>query len=241
MLRVLVLCGFLVAALLCAFLAGIVAAEVKHPAYYKAKNMFERITGQKQEPDRNALYYLEKASLYEMDSRQDYDIVFVGDSLTDGADWQSFFKDYSIANRGINGDNSRGILERIDNIKQTGAKRAFVMVGVNDLNRGFELTEVIENYQSIIDQLLTTKAEVFVQSTLLTRNESTNTLILSLNQALKDFALSTPNVTYIDLNSQLAKNGKLESQYTFDGIHLNGKGYNVWRNTLAPVLNIRNL
>jgi len=33
MLRILILCGFLVAALLCAFLAGIVAAEVKHPAY----------------------------------------------------------------------------------------------------------------------------------------------------------------------------------------------------------------
>jgi len=222
-----------------AFLAGIVAAEVKHPAYYKAKNMFERITGQKQAPDRNALYYLEKASLYETDSRQDYDVVFIGDSLTDGADWQSFFKNYSVANRGINGDTSRGILKRIDNLTQTGAAHVFIMVGVNDINQGIELSEVIENYQAIVGQLLGTNTEVYVQSTLLTQNEATNALILSLNSSLKDFAASTTHVTFIDLNTKLAKNGKLNKQYTFDGIHLNGEGYRVWRSSIEPILNQR--
>lgn len=236
MLRLFFISFCAITALLCAFLIGIASVETKHPIYYKVRSLVYYALGREQTPDRNAIYYHEKISLFEQDERQDYDVVFIGDSLTDGADWQSFFNHYDIANRGINGDTSRGIANRINNITKTGATKAFVMMGVNDLRRGFEITEIIENYQKIVAQLLAANTEVFIQSTLLTRDDSSNDLINALNLKLKAFGASTENVRYIDLNIHLATAGVLDAKYTYDGIHLNGEGYEVWRDAIAPLL-----
>jgi len=40
----------------------------------------------------------------------------------------------------------------------------------------------------------------------------------------------------VDLNAQLSDAQGLKPEYTHDGIHLNGAGFKVWADVLAPYL-----
>ena len=44
------------------------------------------------------------------------DVVMIGDSLTDGAEWREIFPDQKIVNRGIDSDTTDGVLARLDEI-----------------------------------------------------------------------------------------------------------------------------
>jgi len=75
-------------------------------------------------------------SFYEQHGNHDYDIVFIGDSLTDSAEWEDLFPSSNIANRGIGGDRTNGVLKRMNSIYSTNASKAFIMLGINDLKFG---------------------------------------------------------------------------------------------------------
>ena len=44
------------------------------------------------------------------------DIVFLGNSITDGCEWAELFENRHVKNRGISGDRSGWLLERLDSI-----------------------------------------------------------------------------------------------------------------------------
>lgn len=75
-------------------------------------------------------YYQHKKQRFES-YKTKADIVMVGDSITDGAEWHEMFPQLNIVNRGISGDTTVGVLNRLEGITQTQAKKAFIMIGVN--------------------------------------------------------------------------------------------------------------
>ncbi|MDB4090684.1 GDSL-type esterase/lipase family protein, partial [Pseudomonadales bacterium] len=157
-------------------------------------------------------HYLHRKSFFEELGQNKYDAVFIGDSLTESAEWEDIFPEFKIANRGIAGDTSGGVLERIDSILSTKARKSFVMIGINDFNRGSSVDAVFENYREIIKNLLEHEFEVYIQSTILGgRRESTsNRSIISLNKKLDAFSSENNNITYIDLNRDLSRYGFLK-------------------------------
>src|SRR3954451_1058356 len=46
----------------------------------------------------------------------DADVVMLGDSITEGIDWHELFPHVRILNRGIGGDTSAGVLNRLDEV-----------------------------------------------------------------------------------------------------------------------------
>jgi len=48
-----------------------------------------------------------------------------------------------------------------------------------------------------------------------------------LNQLLKALCFKK-NISFINLNTVLSDNSRLQPQLTTDGIHLNNKGYELW-------------
>ena len=184
-------------------------------------------------------YYLEKKSLFENYTNRHFDVFFIGDSLTDNGHWQEFFSDLKIANRGIQGDMTIGVLERLDIIPAGSQSTVFLMIGINDLIRERPVDDVFRDYQSIVKDLVSKKVRVYIQSCLFTgRNRALlNANITALNTKLKMFAESIDRVTFIDLNQYLAPLSVLDPQYTIDGVHLNGKGYLVWKNAIQHYLN----
>lgn len=182
-------------------------------------------------------YYLHKTTFFELNHRDNYDVVFVGDSITDYSDWYDIFTGISIANRGIAGDTTTGILNRMNTITNTGAKQAFIMIGTNDISANENIDIVFNNYVEILHQLDANNIRPIVQSTLLTydKPKTQNDTINQLNDRLKDYC-SKVGITYIDLNKYLASNGKLESKYSYDGLHLNGQGYAVWSEVISKYI-----
>ena len=145
-------------------------------------------------------------------------------------------KNDQIKNRGICGDTTDGILNRIDNIIEYQPQKLFLLIGINDLNQGRQVPNIVENYNlilnSIKDKLPTTK--VFIQSVLPVnyqkfQKSGVNDKVIELNLKLRELAKEF-SYQYIDLFSAfLDINKELDSQYTTDGVHLNGQGYLVWK------------
>ncbi len=163
-------------------------------------------------------------------------MVFIGDSITDRAEWEDLFPSLKIANRGIGTDRTDGVLKRLESIYSTSADRAFIMIGINDFASGASVDEVFENYRTIVNQLVEHGMKVYIQSTIFAgkRREDLNTKIVELNERLELLATKHNSITYIDLNAGLAKDSLLNSMYSRDDVHLNANGYTVWKNIISP-------
>jgi len=79
---------------------------------------------------------------------------------------------------------------------------------------------------------------VYIQSILLVgyKRKHINNKVAELNNMLESFAQTNKLITYVDLNEALSDGSCLREEYSNDGIHLNGKGYKVWRDTISPYI-----
>ena len=66
--------------------------------------------------------------------------------------------------------------------------------------------------------------------------EAVNRDIIEINNELSKLALKQ-NLTFINTHSSFVMNGKLNSKYSVDGVHLNGAGYKLWTEILKPYVN----
>ncbi len=79
---------------------------------------------------------------------------------------------------------------------------------------------------------------MYIQSILLVgyKRKHINNKVAELNNMLESFAQTNKLITYVDLNEALSDGSCLREEYSNDGIHLNGKGYKVWRDTISPYI-----
>lgn len=193
-----------------------------------------------------------KYSAYWWHSKDMYDhlpdtkneIVFLGNSITDGAEWYELLGNKRIRNRGISADVTAGILIRLDAITKLKPSKIFIMIGVNDLSRNMTVSEITANYRTILERIKSEspKTKVYVESVLpvnpatgLALNHTNKTeLIMELNGKLTELATEFGH-TYIDLFSIMADaNNHLPRKYSIDGLHLSYEGYRVWTEAIRP-------
>ena len=169
-------------------------------------------------------------------------IIFLGNSITEMGPWQKLLKDSTIINRGIGGDITFGVLNRLDDIVKRKPSRLFIMIGINDIGKDIPVTVIAENYRKIIDRIRkdSPATEIFMQSILPVNPSCPNfpqhydkqEYVIKANKLLKEFA-SSRQIKFVNLFSLfLDKKGLLDYQYTTDGLHLNEKGYQLWVNHL---------
>lgn len=212
------------------FLYGVITIQYKIPPFDQLRAIKQLVSPNPSYSD----YFYHKKSFFEQHGGDQYDVVFIGDSITDWAEWEDLFPALKIANRGIAGDRTDGVLKRMDSIYSTNAKKAFIMIGLNDISAGTEVNDVVENYKSIISNLVAHGMQTYVQSTILagTQKAELNKNIMALNDHLKKMADNNKSFTYIDLNAGLTRGSVLNSRYSRDDIHLNGSGYAVWKDMI---------
>ncbi|MEY2724800.1 MAG: hypothetical protein RLZZ458_667, partial [Planctomycetota bacterium] len=83
-------------------------------------------------------------------------VVFLGDSITQGAndDFLGLFPGLKIANRGISGDTTRGMLLRLeDDVLTVEPKAIVILAGTNDLEEGAAPDVIAANVQLILAQI----------------------------------------------------------------------------------------
>ena len=160
------------------------------------------------------------------------DIVMLGNSITAGINWNELLGRKDIANRGINGDITEGMLNRMNSVLKTKPKVCFFLGGINDLTRRVYPESTTTNIKSIINTLLDNSIKPVLQSIIYTEKrfydfEHNNKYVTIINDELKKFA-TEKNILFLDLNKHLSENNLLKAEYTHDGLHLNAEGYVVW-------------
>lgn len=199
------------------------------------------------DPNYLSLYYRIRELYFALDLYPSHAVVFFGDSITDDGDWSKLFPNSLVENRGIGGDTTRGLLNRLNQIIAQNPSQIFLMVGTNDLCYGRPIPNIIINYRYILSRLHTElpNTEVYVESVLPfndtifpSRSLRTNRNIKELDTELKHLSAEY-NYPYLDLASALTNSdGRLPAKYTSDGLHLNDAGYIVWRNQIQNLVSV---
>lgn len=189
-------------------------------------------------------YYHQRLSHFRSLPITKKDIVFLGNSISDGAEWSELFADNRVKNRGISGDISAGVLNRIDEISIRKPAKVFLLIGTNDLSRNTSTDSIFKNITKIASYLKqeSPSTQLFVQSILPVNDvykkfgghTSKGEQIKQLNANLKQNAAEY-HYTYIDLHTSFCDaNGKLIKEFTNDGLHLKGDGYLLWKHLVYP-------
>jgi len=189
-------------------------------------------------------YYHQRVTLFNALPKTNNDIIFIGNSITDGGEWSELFNDLQLKNRGISGDITAGVLNRIDEVAKRKPAKVFLMIGVNDLARGISVDSVVKNILLIASFLRqeTPSSKLFIQS-ILPVNDFYNKfqghtgkakLIKEVNDALSKNAAAY-HFNYIDLHSSFCnEDGRLKMELSNDGLHLKGEGYLLWKHLVYP-------
>lgn len=197
------------------------------------------------DPPYLSLYYRFRTMYFSVDPHPDRSIVFLGDSITDEGNWSQLFPQASVENRGIGGDTTLGVLNRLDQVIASKPTKIFLMIGTNDLCFGRQIPDIVTNYRHILTRLKTELpgTPVYIESVLPfndtifpSRSLRTNSNISKLNNNIKSLAQQY-QYQYIDLTTAFTdKDGRLPARYTKDGLHLNESGYILWRNQIKDLV-----
>lgn len=173
------------------------------------------------------------------------DVIFLGNSITDYTDWNELLQLSTARNRGISGDITFGILERLDEVTEGKPAKIFILIGINDIARNIPDSVILDNYKRMISRIKkdSPKTKIYfntllpVNNTFETRNHfNKDERIAAVNEGLKKIC-TDEKVTLIDIHPHfLDADKRLDKQLTYDGLHLNAEGYKKWASILKPYL-----
>ncbi len=201
--------------------------------------------GIQEKPDHPA-YWHQRASHFRQLPNDEGEIIMLGDSITEGCNWSEMFANPKFKNRGIGGDVTRGILDRLDEVLDSRPERIFLMIGINDLGHGRPEKEILANIKRIIREVREKSPEstLYLESLLpvnpdfgmFPNHTDKAEQVIAINTVLRRMAADY-DVVYVDLYSRFVTGeGKLDPAFTNDGLHLTGPGYAVWKKALEPFL-----
>lgn len=165
-------------------------------------------------------------------------IIFLGNSITEGGEWHGLTNGTDRINRGIGGDVTFGVLHRLEEITQRAPEKLFILIGINDIGKDFPPSIIIDNYRRIVQRVRedSPSTQIYIQSILpvnpmvqnFPQHYDKGRYVVTVNRLLKDLA-SSNQVHFIDLYPLfLDDEQNLKTTLTYDGLHLNEAGYNVW-------------
>jgi lysophospholipase L1-like esterase len=168
-------------------------------------------------------------------------IVFLGDSITDGWRLNEYFPNRDFVNRGISGQITAEMLDRMKaDVIDLKPAAMLVLAGTNDIARGVPLSTIENNLTMIADLADHYKIKALFASVLPIsdyhkdvnpRYEMTKlrppSSILELNRWLEAFCKQR-HYPYVDYFSQMVDpGGYMKADLADDGLHPNSAGYRV--------------
>ncbi|MBQ6573139.1 MAG: serine acetyltransferase [Bacteroidales bacterium] len=195
-------------------------------------------------------YYKRTAQFEQERPINSNDFVMLGDSLTEGGDWATLFKEWlpegiSVVNRGIVGDDAPGIYDRLHQILPGNPKKIFLLVGVNDISHQITSDSVLVDIEKVVKEIVDKcpNTKLYIQSLLpynydkciyktMNKQDKTHT-IRRVNKGLRKMARKY-DLKYIYLYDYFKAPGSLhmDGQFTKDGLHINKAAYKIWANAL---------
>lgn len=191
--------------------------------------------------------YGQRASLFSALTVNANSIVMLGNSLTHGCEWHELLGMSNVLNRGINGDTTDGIYDRLESILPGKPAKIFLLCGVNDVSHNLSANTIAASVLKIVDRIRTESptTKVYLQSLLPINNSfgryrllaDKEQVIRDINVILAEEAAKRPDVTWLNINPHFCDaDGNLRKELTNDGLHLLAPGYEIWRELLLPHL-----
>jgi len=186
-------------------------------------------------------YRAAKLEQYEQENAEydDYevDVAFIGDSLTDGYDLAKYYPQYVTANRGIGGDTTFGLEERLPvSLYDLKPKVVVMLIGANNMD------SMLENYESILKGLQENLPESKIVLLSLTamggEHWGRKNQLAAYNNVTIKLLAERYGYEFVDLYSVLydVSIGEVYEGYTIDGGHFTHEGYTVVTAQITPVL-----
>ena len=191
-------------------------------------------------------YYARRATLFDELPIGKKDIVMLGNSLTDGCEFNELFNNKHIKNRGIVGDIVQGFIDRVEPIIKGQPKKLFIMGGVNDISHDVSADSIARVMEKLIVMVKqgSPRTKIYLQSLLPFNNDvrewkllkGRDHVVVEANMLLEQVA-RRQGVTWINLYPLFVDDqGRLRADLTNDGLHLMGKGYLIWRDAIKPYI-----
>ena len=185
-------------------------------------------------------YRAAKMSTYQAENEHyaDYevDVAFLGDSLTDGYDVGAYYPQYVVSNRGIGGETTVGLAERMEiSLYDLKPKVAVMLIGANNMDTMFDNYEAI--LQGFREHVPNTKIVLLSLTSMSGEWGKKNQLAAYNNVKIKMLA-EKYSYEYVDLYSALMNlgTGEIYDEYTTDGGHLTSLGYEVLTEAITPAV-----
>jgi beta-glucosidase len=186
-------------------------------------------------------------SMNERVAKGNVDLIFIGDSITQGWEgggakkvWEEYYGKRNAVNLGISGDRTQHVLWRLENgnIKGISPKLAVIMIGTN--NSGSNTSEEIaDGVKAIVKKLREDLPETKILILgIFPRGENPENKQRQVNigaNALIAKAADNKMVHYLDIGDKfLAPDGALSKEIMPDLLHLNEKSYRIWAESIEP-------
>jgi lysophospholipase L1-like esterase len=167
-------------------------------------------------------------------------IIFLGNSITEFGDWKGLLNDPTVINRGIAGDNTYGVLARLNDITIRKPKKLFIEIGINDFALDPGQQNFVRNILLIVKQIRlgSPRTKIYIVSILPTNDNVKTNYPFAWNKERESNIINNHlsktarynSYYFVNLNKALRdKNGKLNSKFAMDdGIHLNKSGYHIY-------------
>ena len=176
-------------------------------------------------------------------------LVFLGDSIIQswGDDLKGSFGKTKIANRGISGDTTRGILYRMpEDVLALKPSGVVLLMGTNDLEEGATPEVIAGNLKLIIEGLKASNKEMpIILCNVFPSHEKMRRpaeKIKKINSLYAAAVKGDPQVIQINTWAMFADGeGNARKAEFHDLLHPNAAGYKMWADTLRPVLETHSL
>lgn len=182
--------------------------------------------------------YKERVELFRKEPVVEGKIIFLGNSITQGGNWKKLLGDSTVINRGIGGDITFGVLDRLEDVIKRKPSKVFLLIGINDISKNIPDEVIMENILSMASRIKrrSPNTELYVQS-ILPVNSSFEKFpkgydkqdhVTTVNKELAKYA-GKLKFTFVDIYSAfLDKDNRMDKKYSTDGLHLNAAGYAHW-------------
>lgn len=148
----------------------------------------------------------------------------------------------TIISRGFGGSNMNDVLHYLDELVLKHDPRAVMIYeGDNDVWQDVSIATILETYSKAIAKIHDHDPGIRIYMISIKPSidrESMWPQMREINSAMKSMAESHDNLIYIDVaSSMLQPDGSIMADiFVSDMLHLNQKGYDIWRDAIAPIL-----
>lgn len=193
-------------------------------------------------------YWEQRASLFSVLPVDSDDIIFLGNSITDGGEFFELVGNPNVKNRGISGDIIPGVRDRLRDVTKGHPAKIFLLIGINDISHGAPVDSIAADYAALVKDIREQSPEtkLYIQSVFPVDNKfglyrnmiGRDHLVPVLNEKIKKIA-DDNGLTYIDFWPLLfdPETKALKREFTNDGLHLLGNAYVEWVNLVSPYIN----